>query len=160
MSDNFDFENHAQKIYAPLSGTARDITEMPDPMFSQKILGDGVSIEPEEGRVYSPFDGIISLVADTKHAIGIEDKNGTVILIHIGTDTVKLAGELFEPRVLQGDRVEKGALIMDFDIDELRRRGFMTVTAVIVMSDSRIKDIKKMTGRIKACESLLMEYKI
>lgn len=95
------------KLYAPLKGEAVLLENIEDPMFAQKILGDGIAIEPSEGKVYSPADGTVSMIADTKHAIGINTQDGLELLIHIGMDTVALKGEGYTPKVEAGASVKK-----------------------------------------------------
>ena len=89
------------QLLAPITGTALSLDNVPDPVFSEKMMGDGIAIEPSEGIVVSPVDGEIIQVFPTKHAIGIRAKNGTEILIHIGLETVSLKGEGFETHVKQ-----------------------------------------------------------
>ena len=94
-------------ILSPISGKTVSLDDVPDKVFSERLLGDGVAILPEDGRIFSPTDGVISSVAETKHAYGISSDDGTEILIHFGLETVELKGEGFEPLVKSGDRVKK-----------------------------------------------------
>lgn len=116
----------------PLTGTIKSITDAPDPVFAQKIMGDGFCVEPSLGKVWSPVKGEIISIFPTKHAIGIKADNGYEILIHFGIDTVNLNGEGFELHVKTGDRVEAGDLLLDVDIDSIKDKIPSTITAVVI----------------------------
>lgn len=91
-------------------------------------MGDGLAIQPAEGKVYAPFDGEVASIFDTKHAIGLNADNGMEVLIHIGIDTVNLQGQYYEAHVKAGDRVHKGDLLISFDKDAIEQAGYETVT--------------------------------
>ncbi|KKK37685.1 PTS glucose transporter subunit IIA [Mesobacillus campisalis] len=120
------------QLLAPLSGTAVDLETVPDPVFAEKMMGDGFAIEPTEGMAVSPVDGEIMQVFPTKHAIGIRAKNGAEILIHIGLETVSLNGEGFETFVSEGDKVKAGDKLVSFDLDIIRAKAKSIVTPVII----------------------------
>lgn len=149
-----------KKIYSPLTGRATDITAMADPMFSRKILGDGVAIEPYEGRIYAPFDGEMRVIPATKHALGLKAKDGTELLIHIGTDTMKLAGEGLFPRVRQGQCFKRGELIMEFDIERLKSLGYSVTTPIIITGAGNVQNMIKHMGDMTHGETVVMEYKL
>lgn len=119
-------------IYAPANGKIISIQKVNDPTFSQKILGDGIAIIPDDGKVFAPADGKIASVYQTKHMIGIETDKGTELLIHIGIDTVKLNGKYFTVHVNENDTVKKGDLLVEFDKAQVEKEGFDTVIPVIV----------------------------
>ena len=96
------------EIAAPLTGKVIPVTEVPDPVFAEKVLGDGIAVDPTEGTVYSPVDGTIFQIAHTFHAMGIESDDGLEILVHLGIDTVKLEGKGFQSFVEVGQKVKKG----------------------------------------------------
>lgn len=100
------------------------VTEVPDPVFAEKVLGDGIAVDPTEGTVYSPVDGTIFQIAHTFHAMGIESDDGLEILVHLGIDTVKLEGKGFQSFVEVGQKVKKGDKIMEMDIGFIRDRAF------------------------------------
>ena len=104
----FKKEKEELQIYAPINGQIISIEEVPDPVFNQKMMGEGVAVIPTEGSICSPVDGTILQVAPTKHAVGILAKDGSEILIHIGLETVALKGEGFQVAVTTGDKVSKG----------------------------------------------------
>ncbi|MBB5172347.1 glucose-specific PTS transporter subunit IIBC [Texcoconibacillus texcoconensis] len=118
-------------LVSPLEGNIMSITEVPDQVFSQKMMGDGFAIDPEKGLVKSPVDGKIINVFPTKHAIGIEADSGHEILIHFGIDTVDLKGEGFEAFIKEGDRVEKGQELLKVDIDEIRDKVPSIITPIV-----------------------------
>ena len=103
------------------------IEDVKDETFANKILGDGVAVIPEEGKVYAPADGRIISIFDTKHAICFSSNCGTEILIHIGVDTVNLQGKYFTPHVNTGDIVKKGQLLIEFDKENIQKAGYDTV---------------------------------
>lgn len=119
-------------IASPVDGRVVPIEEVPDETFAGKVLGDGCAVIPENGKIYSPVDGTVSTVAETKHAYGISGDNGCDVLVHFGLETVSLKGEGFVSHVKSGDRVERGQLIAEADMELLREKGINTVTPVII----------------------------
>ena len=119
-------------IYTPCKGTVVPITEVPDPVFSEKVLGDGFAVIPAEGKIYAPTDGVGTLVFDTLHAVGMTSSMGTEILIHIGLDTVTLGGEPFTAHVAAGDKVKKGDLLVEVDLDKIKAAGLNSITPVLI----------------------------
>ena len=105
-------------IGSPCKGKAVALTEVPDPTFSEKILGDGFAVIPSEGKIYAPADGEVTVVFDTLHAITMTTDQGAELLIHIGLDTVTLKGAPFTAHVAAGDHVKKGDLLLDADLDK------------------------------------------
>ncbi|CAM3889332.1 glucose-specific PTS transporter subunit IIBC [Alkalicoccus chagannorensis] len=118
-------------IAMPLQGEVKPLEDVPDTMFSEKMMGDGFAIEPSDGRVVSPVDGKVVQLFHTKHAIGLEAEDGTEILIHIGIDTVNMKGEGFEAFVQQGDTVSIGDPLITFDLDKVRAEAKASITPVI-----------------------------
>ncbi|SKC90067.1 PTS sugar transporter subunit IIA [Maledivibacter halophilus] len=116
----------------PLTGIVKPITEAPDPVFSEKMMGDGFCIDPTIGKVYSPVKGEIMSIFPTKHAIGIKSDDGYEVLIHFGIDTVNLNGEGFKLHVNTGDRVASGDLLLDVDIDNIKDKIPSLITAVVI----------------------------
>ena len=105
--------------------------EVNDETFANKVLGDGIAVIPEEGRVYAPADGTIMSIFDTKHAVCFASTYGTEILIHIGVDTVNLQGKYFTAHVKDGDHVKKGQLLIEFDQEQIKKAGYDTVIPMI-----------------------------
>lgn len=121
-----------KEIAAPLTGQVRALKEVPDATFAEGILGEGIAIEPEEGLVTAPGDGIVSALFDTHHAIGLTLDNGAEVLIHVGINTVELNGACFEAHVLEGNRVCKGQKLITFDKDKIVEKGYSIITPVII----------------------------
>ena len=120
-------------LYSPLSGKVVELSKVPDEAFASGILGKGAAIEPVEGKVHSPFDGRVSTVFETKHAINLVSEDGLELLIHVGLDTVKLDGKYFRTHVENGEKIRKGDLLLSFDIDGIEKAGYNTVTPVVVL---------------------------
>ena len=146
--------NPKDKIYAPVSGKIIPLEEVEDAVFSQKIMGDGVGIEPVEGYLYAPVDGKISVVFPTGHVIGIESEDGAGIIMHVGIDTVELKGNGFEVFVEQGRKVKAGELLMKFDLSLIREKYKATVMVVVENSDTFTCQTTK-SENVKAGEELL-----
>ncbi len=119
-------------LAAPLKGKSVPLSEVSDPTFAQEILGKGGAVLPTEGKLYAPADGNIVTVMDTKHAIGMTSSDGAEILMHVGIDTVQLNGKHFEARVKSGDKVKKGQLLLEFDIDGIVNEGYEVITSIII----------------------------
>ncbi|MBQ1327643.1 MAG: PTS glucose transporter subunit IIA [Lachnospiraceae bacterium] len=128
--------------YIPVKGKAISYEEIPDETFAAGILGQGIGVVPKEGAVYAPFDGEISSVAETGHAIGITGNKDMELLIHVGIDTVKMNGDGFLVKVKDGDKVVKGQLLMTFDIEKIKAAGFDTTTAVLLTNSDDYPDFK------------------
>lgn len=134
------------EVQAPIEGTVYNITEVSDPVFREKIVGDGVAILPYKGRVVAPTDGIVSLLFETKHAISLKSVQGAEILIHIGLDTVKLQGKYFKAYVKTGDIIRAGDLLMEFDMEEIKAAGYDLITPVVICNTADYKEIIPHTG--------------
>ncbi len=143
-------------IAAPISGEAIPLDKVPDPVFADKVLGDGCAIIPDNGKIYSPVDGKISSVAETFHAYGITSDDGIEIMIHFGLETVALKGEGFIPHVKAGDRVKKGDLIAEADIDFLKSKNINLITPVHICDGADGMNIKIHEGNVKACDNIII----
>lgn len=117
---------------APLTGTVVPLSEVPDPVFAQKVVGDGVAIQPSEGLLLSPIDAKVTHLFPTHHAIGLTSDTGLEILMHIGIDTVKLKGQGFTPFVAVGDQVKAGDKLIQFDPAILQEAGCPIVTPIVI----------------------------
>ncbi len=149
-------------VTRPLAGEVRELATATDPVFSQGLMGQGVVIEPSEGLLTAPFDGVVSAFFPTKHAIGLISDAGTEILIHIGMDTVKLDGKGFEAFVQQGDQVKQGQKLLTFDIDLIKGQGLIVETPVIVTNQDIFQPdvVGQIPRYIKSGEQLLTATKI
>lgn len=141
---------------AHMNGTMLLMTEVKDEAFASCALGDGVAIEPSEGKLYAPIDGTIANVFETKHAIGMVTDDDLELLMHIGIDTVRLGGKFFKAHVEAGQEVKKGDLLISFDMDAIRAAGYLLTTPMIVCNTDDYKSIKPLiTGTVKAGQDLL-----
>ncbi|MBR2542089.1 MAG: PTS system trehalose-specific EIIBC component [Lactococcus sp.] len=149
-------------VTSPLAGEVRELATATDPVFSQGLMGQGVVIEPSEGLLTAPFDGVVSAFFPTKHAIGLISDAGTEILIHIGMDTVKLDGKGFEAFVQQGDQVKQGQKLLTFDIVLIKGQGLIVETPVIVTNQDIFQPdvVGQIPRYIKSGEQLLTATKI
>lgn len=131
----FSFLKKASSIEcrAFLSGKVISITQVPDAVFSEKLLGDGIAIEPTDGVLRSPCDGtVVSLIEDSFHACGIKLSNGAEILLHIGLNTVEMKGDGFRPMINVGQKVKTGQDLIAFDLEKIREQGYAAVTMMVV----------------------------
>lgn len=144
------------QLSSPLTGKVIPLSQVEDAVFSGGILGEGVALIPEEGKVFAPVDGTISAITDTKHAVGITSEDGVEILIHVGLDTVQLGGEGFLLHCKVGDKVKKGALLLEFDMDKIKEAGFSLTTPVLVSNMSQFVSLKASEKKqVKAGETLI-----
>lgn len=144
------------KVFSPLNGRVVSLDSVPDPVFSGRVLGDGCAVIPEDGKIYSPVDGIISTVAETLHAYGITSDDGLEILVHFGLETVSLKGEGFISHVKEGDRVTAGQLIAEADIDFLKSRSIDLITPVLVCEGGEGLNMRISEGDVKKGEQLIL----
>ena len=141
---------------SPLNGRMMLMSEVQDEAFATCVLGDGVAVEPSEGKLYAPADCTVTELFDTKHAIGLTTEDDVEILLHIGIDTVKLGGKCFEVHVEEGQKVKKGELLISFDMDGIKKAGYLCTTPMIVCNTDDYKSIKPLvTGEVKAGQDLL-----
>ena len=145
------------KILSPMTGEAVGLGEVPDPVFSQKIVGDGMAVIPSEGKLLSPVDGEIISVADTKHAYGLRTAEGLELLIHVGLETVHLNGECFQVFVKPGDKVKAGDLMAEVDLAYLKERGINPITPVLVCGGFQGQQLNAAAGPVQAGKTVLME---
>lgn len=147
-----EMESKEDIVYAPAEGTAIPYTEIKDEVFAAGTLGKGVGIIPARGEIVAPFDGEITMVFDTKHAIGLTSEAGTALLIHVGINTVELNGQHFTQLKETGAKVRKGEKILEFDNDAIKAAGYDT-TVVVVASTPENVEIKK-TGEVKELDEI------
>ena len=148
-------------IYTPLTGKVLPLEEVPDPVFAQKIVGDGIAIEPSFNIAYAPIDGIISAVVKGGHALTIKDEDGLEILVHIGIDTIKLKGDGFQCFVKEGDRVRKGEKIIEFDIEKIEKAGLPLVSPIVVITQNcEISPLNPFGQLVQAIETPIIKVTI
>jgi PTS system sucrose-specific IIC component len=145
-----------QTICSPMTGKAVKMSEVPDPTFAKEMMGGGVAIQPTDGHVVSPADGTVTMLFDTKHAVGITTTDGAEVLIHIGLDTVKMEGKPFTAHVKQGDTVKKGQALIDVDLDAIKKAGYNTITPIVITNSDSFGGIEPVTGKsVKAGEPVI-----
>lgn len=144
-----------EMLGSPMDGELMALEAVADPVFSGKILGDGVAIRPAVGQVLSPVDGEVSTLPDTGHAVGITSPLGAELLIHVGRDTVTLKGEHFSPKVKEGDKVKRGQLLLEFDREALLEKGFDLDTPVIVTNSDEFDLAPAPQGPVQGGQTVL-----
>ncbi|MEC5424659.1 PTS system trehalose-specific EIIBC component [Virgibacillus sp. C22-A2] len=148
-------------IYSPLSGSVIQLENVPDPTFSQKLMGDGLAIEPSDGSVLAPIDGEVVQLFPTKHAIGLQSKSGIEVLIHIGLETVSLDGEGFEAHVKQGDKVRVGDPLVTFDLEYIKEKAASHITPIIITNGADFDSFEIVRDdHVTAGESTLFQVKM
>ncbi len=142
-------------VCSPLNGELVELAKVPDATFADGILGQGVAILPSEGRLYSPVDATVASVFDTKHAISLVTDSGAEMLIHVGLETVALNGKHFSPKVKDGDRVKAGDLLLEFDLDAIKKE-YKTFTPVLVTNadDFASIDVVRTSGPVRVGEPI------
>lgn len=146
QQENKTNESKAQEIelYSHMNGTIVLLENVEDEAFASKMLGDGIAIEPTDGKLYAPCDAKVDMVFDTKHAINLVSKDGCEILLHIGIDTVKLSGKFFEAHVSDGQEICKGDLLISFDIEGIRNAGYKITTPMIICNTGDYNSVEVM----------------
>lgn len=142
-------------IVAPVNGILVPLDQVPDAVFADKIIGDGVAVLPSDGRFVSPVDGEIVSIADSLHAIGFSTEDGLEMLIHIGLETVGLQGEGFQVKVQVGDKVKKGDLLVEVDLNLLKEKGLNTITPVVICDGLDDKVLTCMEGKTEAGKTVI-----
>lgn len=142
-------------LSSPIFGIVKPVEECKDAVFSSGALGKGVIIEPKEGKVFAPCDGEITNLFETKHAIGITSDQGAEVLIHVGMDTVTLNGEGFTAYVAAGDKVKKGQLLLEFDMEFICKKGLSLVTPVVIANSDDFAHIECCSGDVNKGETLI-----
>ncbi len=143
-------------VFAPVKGNVIAGEQIPDETFASGVLGGGVGIEPEEGVVYAPYDGEISSVAETKHAVGITGPEDMELLIHVGVDTVKMNGDGFKCLVTEGDKVRKGQKLLTFDIEKIKAAGYSDCVAVLLTNSEDYPNFKVLkTGKASVGDKII-----
>lgn len=153
-------KNTRGKLFATQDGDCIPLEQVPDPVFSEKMLGDGVAVIPADNIVKSPADGTVVQVFDTLHAYSVRTDDGLEILVHIGLNTVELKGEGFTAKVKSGDSVKAGDVLCETDLNFLREKGYETYTPIIITNMDAVKDFKPITGNVRAGQTAVIEYEI
>jgi PTS system glucose-specific IIA component len=150
-----------EQILAPVDGQFMAIEEVPDPTFAQKMMGDGVAIQPMNGNVVAPIEGEVISVFPTKHAVGLRGRSGMELLIHIGIETVSMNGEGFQAHVKAGDKVKPGQPLITFDMNLVNEKAVSSVIPMVVTNMERVDSFEKATVTdLKAGETTLALVKL
>jgi len=150
----FQKKDKSIPVFSPLTGSLVPLDQVQDPVFADRLLGDGIAILPDTGEVYAPADGIIGTLPPTAHAIPLQIGEAQ-LLIHVGLETVQLGGRHFKFHCEEGEKVRVGQLLLTFDLDAIRKAGYNTVTPVVV-SDAQVQHTKT-EGKIRK-QDLLFRF--
>ena len=146
-----NFKGVTDEVHSVADGQVINIEDVKDPVFSQKMMGDGFAVEPENGKIVSPVAGKVTSIFPTKHALGLVTDNGLEVLVHIGLDTVSLEGKPFDVKVTEGQTVVAGDLLVEANLDAIREAGRETSTVVVFTNADAIKSVKvEHTGKLAA----------
>ena len=145
-------------IYAPVSGKAVELSQVPDEVFSGKVLGDGAAVIPEDGTIVSPVDGTVATVPDTHHAYYVRSKDGLEILIHVRIDTVDLKGEGFQNFVKAGQNIKTGDILVKADLNLIREKGLNPIVPVVITNMDAVNRISATKGIMEAGKTTLITY--
>ena len=140
-------EKNDNGIYAPIAGQAVPVSEVPDPTFSSGMLGNGIAIIPTEGKVYAPCNATVDMMFTTGHAVSLVADSGAEILIHVGLETVGLEGKCFKVHVQNGQKVKKGQLMIEVDLEGIKAAGLNTITPVLICNTDDYGTFNTVTGK-------------
>ncbi|AHG74163.1 phosphotransferase [Mannheimia sp. USDA-ARS-USMARC-1261] len=149
-------ESQEIKIYSPLTGEIVNIEDVPDVVFSEKIVGDGVAIRPAGDTIVAPVNGTIGKIFETNHAFSIESEEGVELFVHFGIDTVELKGEGFSRLAQEGQTVKVGDPIIKFDLVLLEGKAKSVLTPIVISNMDEISNLSKLNGQVVAGESVVL----
>lgn len=151
------FAKSVDTLCAPIAGAAVPLSQVPDPAFAEEMLGKGIAIEPSEGKVYAPCDATVDMMFQTGHAVNLVSNFGAEVLIHVGLETVALKGQYFTVHVANGQRVKKGDLLMEFDIQAIKAEGYRVITPMLVCNSNNFGTFKTATGKTVSAGDVVIE---
>ena len=140
------FGKKTDDLYAPMAGKAVSITKVPDPTFAEGMLGNGIAIEPADGKVFAPCDATVDMMFSTGHAVSLVADCGAEILIHVGLETVSLEGVPFTVHVANGDKVKEGQLLIEADLEAIKAAGLPTITPMVICNSDNYPTFNTFTG--------------
>ena len=144
------------QIFAPVSGLIVPIEDVPDVVFAEKIVGDGLAIRPTGNRMVAPCDGVVRKIFETNHAFSMESDTGVELFVHFGIDTVELKGEGFRRIASEGQTVKVGDIIIEFDLALLESKAKSTLTPVVISNMDAVKQLNKQSGKVTMGETVLL----
>lgn len=152
------FLERNKNLKAFATGEFINIENVEDEVFSNKMMGDGLAIKPQEGKIYAPCEGFVKVIFEpTHHAIGIQTKEGMEILIHVGLETVNIKDDIFDSKVQVGDRIKSGDLLIDFDKEQLDNLGYNSITMLVILDDGALKYNIQKNDKVKARQTNIIE---
>ena len=151
------FGKPMDELCAPAAGNAVPVSQVPDPTFAEELLGKGIAIEPTEGKIYAPCDGTVDMMFETGHAVSLVADFGAEILIHVGLETVSLKGKHFTIHAANGDKVKKGDVLIEFDLDAIKAEGFNTITPMLVCNSADYSTFKTNVGKVVTNSDVVIE---
>lgn len=149
-----------ESINSPATGEMIALKDVNDPIFSSKAMGEGVAFKLTDGHIYSPVDGEVIMAAKTGHAIGLKSRDGAEVLIHIGMDTVNMNGEGFDVKVKEGQKINKGDLLVEANLDAIKEAGYDNITPVIITNTTEYKEIIPASYGAKIAKEEIIEVKV
>ncbi len=152
-----DAKKNENCIFAPIAGQAVPVSEVPDPTFSTGMLGNGVAIIPTDGKVYAPCNATVDMMFTTGHAVSLVADNGAELLIHVGLETVGLEGKCFTVHVENGQKVSKGDLMIEVDLDGIKAAGLNTITPVLVCNSDDYSKFVPHVGKDVTNDDVVIE---
>ena len=158
-TDNTDKKTETQTLYSPLNGQAIPLAEVKDETFAGEVLGKGMAVVPSEGVVKAPCDAEVSMVFDTKHAIGLTTESGIELLIHVGLNTVELEGKYYTVHVNDGDKVKKGQTLITFEMDKIKEAGYDVTTPMIVTNTDDFEEVTFLNAGTVNTDSRVLEVR-
>jgi len=138
----FGFGRKVENLVAPVSGRVVGISLVPDATFAEKMLGDGIAVDPSTNKIVSPCDGTLTMVSETGHAFAVTSKNGLEILVHIGLDTVKMHGHGFKQLVKPGGKIKAGDPVIEIDLEMIKHEGHKTITPMVITNMEKVKSLE------------------
>ena len=151
------FGKNTDDFYAPMAGKAVPISEVPDPTFAEGMLGNGIAIEPSEGKVYAPCDATVDMMFTTGHAVSLVADCGAEVLIHVGLETVSLEGKPFKVYAASGDKVKKGQLLMEVDLDAVKAAGLPIITPMLICNTDEYPTFNTIVGKNVTNDDVVIE---
>ncbi len=145
-----------EEFLSPMKGIVRELVDVPDQVFSEKVMGDGFAIEPTGGKVVAPISAKVAAAFPTGHVFGLKASDGTEILIHIGIDTVQLNGEGFDVKVKTGDDVKQGDTLAEIDLDVIKAAG-KSVISPIIFTDGKTVEVRKKNREVSLLEKRIVD---
>ena len=151
------FGKSMDELSAPVAGNAVPVSQVPDPTFAEELLGKGIAIEPTEGKVYAPCNATVDMMFETGHAVSLVADFGAEVLIHVGLETVSLKGKHFTVHAANGDKVKKGDLLIEFDLEAIKAEGFNTIPPMLVCNSADYGTFNTSVGKAVTNADVVIE---